>query len=107
MSGESSITKGPIRSDLRSFSGSPQSVENPVENPVEHALSQCKERDFPFSGWLLWKFRKVLFFNNLRVCPWIAVCWLRPAVAPMRKPLARMSAAAQIRSPIRWKPNME
>ena len=30
----------------------------------------------------------------------------RPAVAPTRKPRARWSAAAQIRSPTLWKPNM-
>jgi hypothetical protein len=32
---------------------------------------------------------------------------VRPAVAPIRKPRARWSAAAQIRSPTRWKPNIE
>ena len=32
---------------------------------------------------------------------------VRPAVAPMRKPRVRQSAAAQIRSPTRWKPKIE
>ena len=32
---------------------------------------------------------------------------VRPEVAPTRNPLARMSPPAQIRSPTRWKPNME
>ena len=31
----------------------------------------------------------------------------RPAVPPIRKPRPRMSAQAQMESPIRWKPNME
>ncbi len=30
-----------------------------------------------------------------------------PAVAPSRKPRARASAADQIKSPTRWKPNIE
>ena len=32
---------------------------------------------------------------------------VRPAVAPIRNPRQRLSAAAQARSPIRWKPNIE
>ena len=32
---------------------------------------------------------------------------VRPAVAPMRKPRVIWSAAAQIESPVRWKPNIE
>ena len=32
---------------------------------------------------------------------------VRPAMPPIRKPLQRESAAAQMRSPIRWKPNIE
>ncbi len=32
---------------------------------------------------------------------------VRPAVAPTRKPLPRASAFCQIRSPMRWKPNIE
>ena len=32
---------------------------------------------------------------------------VRPAVAPMRKPRARASAACQMRSPTRWNPNIE
>ena len=32
---------------------------------------------------------------------------VRPAVAPHRNPRARASAANQMRSPTRWKPNME
>ena len=32
---------------------------------------------------------------------------VRPAVPPSRKPRTRMSAAAQIKSPMRWNPNME
>ena len=32
---------------------------------------------------------------------------VRPAVPPTRKPLPRESAKAQIRSPTRWKPNIE
>ncbi|MGA1170563.1 MAG: hypothetical protein ACO3V2_09230 [Ilumatobacteraceae bacterium] len=32
---------------------------------------------------------------------------VRPAVAAMRNPRARMSAACQMRSPTRWKPNIE
>ena len=45
---------------------------------------------------------------------WPSSCWrpsplsvVRPAVAPRRKPRVRRSAAAQIRSPTRWKPNIE
>jgi len=30
-----------------------------------------------------------------------------PAVAPIRKPRANWSAAAQIPSPVRWNPNIE
>ena len=30
-----------------------------------------------------------------------------PAVPPIRNPLARISAAAQIKSPMRWNPNIE
>ena len=32
---------------------------------------------------------------------------VRPEVPPIRKPRARMSPAAQARSPVRWKPNIE
>ena len=32
---------------------------------------------------------------------------VRPEVPPIRKPRARMSPAAQARSPMRWKPNIE
>ncbi|MNF96614.1 hypothetical protein D3C84_794090 [compost metagenome] len=32
---------------------------------------------------------------------------VRPEVPPIRKPRARLSPAAQARSPIRWKPNIE
>ena len=32
---------------------------------------------------------------------------VRPAVPPSTKPFIRMSAPAQIRSPTRWKPNIE
>ena len=32
---------------------------------------------------------------------------VRPLVPPIRKPRARMSPAAQARSPTRWKPNIE
>ena len=32
---------------------------------------------------------------------------VRPAVPPRRKPRTRMSPAAQIWSPLRWKPNIE
>ena len=32
---------------------------------------------------------------------------VRPAVPPSMKPLARQSQAAQIKSPMRWKPNIE
>ena len=45
---------------------------------------------------------------------WPSWCWrpspssvVRPAVAPSRKPRARASAAGQMRSPTRWKPNIE
>ena len=44
-------------------------------------------------------FRVEAKFQPLRV--------VRPAVPPMRKPFARISAAAQIESPTRWNPNME
>jgi hypothetical protein len=32
---------------------------------------------------------------------------VRPAVPPIRNPRARLSPAAQARSPMRWKPNIE
>ena len=45
---------------------------------------------------------------------WPSWCWrpspanvVRPAVAPSRNPRARESAADQMESPTRWKPNME
>jgi hypothetical protein len=37
----------------------------------------------------------------------LAASVVRPEVAPSRKPRARWSAAAQIASPTRWKPNIE
>ena len=47
-------------------------------------------------------------------CEWPSWCWspspfrvVRPAVAPRRKPRARMSPAAQAKSPTRWNPNIE
>ncbi len=38
---------------------------------------------------------------------WAFQTVVRPEVPPRRKPRARISPAAQIRSPIRWKPNIE
>ena len=52
--------------------------------------------------------------GEARSRPWPSWCCrpsplrvVRPAVAPMRKPRARLSAAAHSWSPMRWKPNME
>jgi len=40
-------------------------------------------------------------------CTGVSSVCANAAVAPNRKPRTRWSAAAQIRSPTRWKPNIE